>query len=239
MWYISVMRLHRFYVKTPITEDTFDIKDKELVHQWRDVFRYNVGSQIVLFDGSGQDFLCIITSLRALGGTVSVLEKKENIKSYLKNIWLCMAIIKKDNFELVVEKATELGVMHIVPILCERSEKKSLNMERLEKIGIEASEQSGRGQKIEIHEITDLQTILKNKSLPENKIVLHPEGEYIGDFLSDKNSKDLVVFIGPEGGFSEAEIEGFTSHCIPTISLGSQILRSETAAIAVASLLLL
>lgn len=233
------MRLHRFYIQTPIAKDTFDISDRELMHQWRNVFRYNVGSQVVLFDGSGFDHLCIITSLRAMGATVSVLEKKENVKSYIRNIWLCMAVIKKDNFELVVEKATELGVMHIVPLLCERSEKKNLNIERLKKIGTEASEQSGRGQKIEIHEVTTVGDVLKGSALPENKIVLHPEGKYIGDFLNEKNSKDLVVFIGPEGGFTESEINLFTSQNIPTISLGTQILRAETAAIAVSSLLLL
>src|SRR3989344_1006754 len=70
------MRLHRFYVKIPITLERFDISDRDLIHQWRTVFRYNVGSQVILFDGGGTDHLCMITSLRNLGATVEVIEKK-------------------------------------------------------------------------------------------------------------------------------------------------------------------
>ncbi len=113
------MRLHRFYLKTPISQDRFDVSDRDLIHQWRTVFRYNVGSQVILFDGEGIDHLCMITSLRNLGATVEVVEKKKNIVKAKINLWLCVGLIKKDNFELVVEKATELGAAHIVPVLCD------------------------------------------------------------------------------------------------------------------------
>ncbi|OHB13797.1 MAG: hypothetical protein A2Y49_01640 [Candidatus Zambryskibacteria bacterium RIFCSPLOWO2_12_39_8] len=224
------MRLHRFYVDKPITDETFDVNDRDLIAQWRSVFRYNVGSQVVLFDGSGVDYLCMITSLRNLGATVS--------------------IIKKDNFELVVEKATELWVLHIVPILCDRSEKKNINMERLQKIAIESSEQSGRGDVPVIHEIINLSMLLMSKSpfdiMPKEKIVLQLNSRYIGDFLekqpleaSSGRMTKLAVFIGPEGGWSDNELKDFALHNIPSVSLGHQILRTETASIAVSSLLLL
>ena len=232
------MRLHRFYLKNLITGDTFDITDRDLIHQWRSVFRYNVGSQVILFDGSGTEYLCMISSLRNLGATVEVIQKKKMEKNARKNLWLCLSIIKKDNFELVVEKATELGVTNIVPVLSERSEKKNLNMERLQKIAIESSEQSGRGDIPIIHEVVELSDLIKNDKLPKEKIVLHPEGEYIGEFL-EKNPRELAIFIGPEGGWSDREMKEFSEHNILAISLGSQILRAETAAIAVSSLLLL
>ena len=232
------MRLHRFYLKNLITGDTFDITDRDLIHQWRSVFRYNVGSQVILFDGSGTEYLCMISSLRNLGATVEVIQKKKMEKNARKNLWLCLSIIKKDNFELVVEKATELGVTNIVPVLSERSEKKNLNMERLQKIAIESSEQSGRGDIPIIHEVVELSDLIKNDKLPKEKIVLHPEGEYIGEFL-EKNPRELAIFIGPEGGWSDREMKEFSEHNILAISLGSQILRAETAAVAVASLLLL
>ena len=66
------MRLHRFYVNTPISGKVFDISDRDLVHQWKSVFRYNVGSQVILFDGIGVDYLVMITSLRNLGATVEI-----------------------------------------------------------------------------------------------------------------------------------------------------------------------
>ena len=238
------MRLHRFYVKIPITLERFDISDRDLIHQWRTVFRYNVGSQVILFDGGGTDHLCMITSLRNLGATVEVIEKKNPPAGGPKiNLWLCVGIIKKDNFELAVEKATELGVSHIIPVLCERSEKKNINMERLEKIAIESSEQSGRGDIPVIHAILELPELLESGILPKNKILLNLEGDYIGDVLKNDppvgGRKDLAVFIGPEWGWSERELQKFTEHKIQNVSLGSQILRAETASIAIASLLLL
>lgn len=233
------MRLHRFYIKTPISKDTFDIADKELVHQWKSVFRYNVGSQVILFDGSGVDYLCIISSLRNLGATVGVI--KEISKTDLSkkiNLWLCVGLVKKDNFELVVQKATELGVSHIVPVLCERSEKKNINMERLQKIAVEASEQSGRGDIPFINEVIELSKLLDADLLPNSAVFLDISGKPIKENIKD-SSQEIAVFIGPEGGWGEEEIKNFEKHNILSVSLGNQTLRAETASIAVASLLLL
>ncbi len=232
------MRLHRFYTQTSIEATKFDITDRELVHQWKSVFRYNVGSQVILFDGSGTDYLCIITSLRNLGATVEIVEKNSDLAKPKIGLWLCVGIIKKDNFELVTQKITELGVAHIVPVLCERSEKKNINMERLQKIVIEASEQSGRGDIPVIHEIIDLPDLLKSGILPKEKKVLNLEGVHIDDAVSH-SPKELAVFVGTEGGWSDNEMKLFVEHDIPAISLGAQVLRAETASIAIASLLLL
>lgn len=233
------MRFHRFYVNNAIFHDTFDVTDRELVHQWRSVFRYNVGSQVILFDGSGTDYLCMITSLRNLGATVSVINKIKAETTPRKNVWLCVALIKKDNFELLAQKATELGVNHIVPIICEHSEKRKLNMERMKKIAIEASEQSGRGDIPVIHEITKIPDLFASGVLPQEKIIFHPSGIPFKQYRDATNAVSFGAFIGPEGGFSDREIATFKSYNIPIVSLGTQILRAETAAIAVASLLLL
>jgi 16S rRNA U1498 N3-methylase RsmE len=69
------MRLHRFWSRTPITGDSVDISDSELIHQWKSVFRYNVGSQVILFDGDGHDYVCLISSLRTQGATLAVIQK--------------------------------------------------------------------------------------------------------------------------------------------------------------------
>lgn len=236
---VSAMRLHRFYIDTPISEDKFDITDRDLVHQWRSVFRYNVGSRVILFDGAGVDYLVMITSLRSSGASVGVVEKKNKNNKPKIDLWLCVGITKKDNFELVVQKATELGVSNVVPVLCERSEKKNINIERSRKIAIESSEQSGRGSIPAVHEVVDLGSLLKSEILPEKKIFLQFGGQYIGDFLQTEKPNELAVFVGPEGGFGDMEIKEFGENNIPSISLGLQILRAETAGIAVSSLLLL
>lgn len=234
------MRLHRFFVKTPINSDSFDISDKELVHQWKHVFRYNVGSQVVLFDGSGVDYLCIISSLRNLGATVEVLKKQKTDDIHQRrNVWLCIALLKKDNFDLIVQKATELGVTNIVPILCEHSEKRKLNIERMRKISIEASEQSGRGDVPVIHIPLTITELFQSGILPQEKVVFHPEGIPLKQYLASTNAVSHALFIGPEGGFSDKEIIQFRQYNVSVVSLGSQILRAETAGIVVSGLFLI
>lgn len=94
---------------------------------------------------------------------ISVGESR-TVPTAKKDVWLCMAIVKKDNFEWIVEKGTEIGVNHFVPVVAERSEKKDLNMERLIKIAREASEQSGRGTVPEIHPVMTLEDIFSNSN---------------------------------------------------------------------------
>lgn len=231
------MRIHRFYIGTPISAKKFDIADRDLVHQWRSVFRYNVGSQVIVFDGSGTDYMCLITLLTNASASLEVVEELDGGEKPKRKLTLCLALIKKDNFELVVEKATELGVSEIIPVLCERSEKKNLNIERLRKIVVEASEQSGRGDVPTVREIVDLPELLQEGNLSGKKIALHLEGDYIHDAIDTE--EEAVIFVGPEGGWSEGEIQLFKTFDIPTVSLGSQVLRAETAAIATTSLLLL
>ena len=233
------MRFHRFYTDIPISSDTFDVNNKDLIHQWRSVFRYNVGGQVIMFDGSGTDYFCMISSLRPTGATLMVVSKKVIDFSTRKNLWLCVGLIKKDNFELVVEKAVELGVSHIVPIICERSEKRKLNFERLKKIIIESTEQSGRGDLLSVEKIMTTQEVLDTGILPQEKVVMHPSGISFKQYKDSTNQFSFGVFVGPEGGFSDKEIALFKKYNMPVVSLGTQILRAETANIAVASLFLI
>lgn len=232
------MRLHRFHLSTPIEKEVFDITDRDIVHQWKSVFRYNVGSQVILFDGSGTDYLCLITSIRNLGATVSVLKKK-SVEDLPKNIYLCVALIKKDNFELVVQKATEIGVNHIIPVICEHSEKRKLNMDRMRKIAKESSEQSGRGNIPTIHEITKIPQLFSSGVLPQEKVVFDLTGVPFRQWWNTVTQPSIACFVGPEGGFTPAEINLFRSYNVPVVTLGNRILRAETASLAVSSLLLL
>jgi 16S rRNA (uracil1498-N3)-methyltransferase len=250
------MRLHRFYMKNPIDKEDFDIGDKEIVHQWKHVFRYNVGSQVILFDGGEYEYLAMLSSLRNLGATVKILRKKKVDVIPRRNVWLCLALLKKDNFELVAQKTTELGVSHIVPILAEHSDKRKINIARLEKIVIEASEQSGRGSVPQILPMTTISDVFASGQLPQNKITFHTSTFTNSDAKAKTANTSIpiqyreyiqnipefgsfAIFIGPEGGWIDKELEVFKSYNVPLVSLGPQILRAETAAIAATSLLII
>ena len=149
---------------------------------------------------------------------------------------LFCSLVKKDNFEWVLEKGTELGVSGFVPILSERSEKKNLNMERGKRIIREASEQSGRGVMPNLYGVHDLSRALETFDM--DFVAFDPTGK---PFDKDDIMKGgrIGILIGPEGGWSGSELELFRQKDISVYSLGTQVLRAETAAVSISSLLLL
>ena len=237
------MRLHRFFIEEQIGNKTeLKIHSAELANQIRRVFRLKTGDSVVVFDGSGFDYECRIGASSA-GEVKSVknlvtLDVVTTMKSrYMptRDIYLCAGIVKKDTFEWIAEKATELGVTHIIPVMAERSEKKALNMGRLEKIAIEASEQSGRGNVPVVESIVGLKEVIERFSqLKCVKIAFHTDAE---PFNPQDVHRDIpvAVFIGPEGGWSMDEIDLFHKNQVSVVCLGQQVLRAETAVIAALS----
>ena len=221
------MRLHRFFMKDGVQTR---VTDAATVSQWRKVFRFGTGDKVVLFDDSGFEYVATIVRFYEDGAEVALGEKKQGIVP-AREIWLCMSIIKKDNFEWVVEKATELGVTHIVPVISGRTEKKALNMERLRSIAKEASEQSGRGNIPIVHEpvaLADSFEIVK----ADEKFVCDTGEDASKKLSADASGKSIALYIGPEGGWDDADKALFNDNKILPISLGELVLRAETAAIA-------
>ena len=231
------MRLHRFYISESIgSKKTITVIDENTLHQWKKVFRLGAGDTVVLFDGSGNEYASEITLLSKEKAELEIKEIQE-VPSIAREVWLCVALIKKDHFEWIVEKATELGVTHIVPILAERSEKKGLALDRLVRIATEASEQSGRGTVPHVYEPVSLQDAVVLVDGVE-KYAFDPAGSVLVD-TERTGTKPAAIFIGPEGGWTEQEITFFTQEGIKRKTLGQQILRAETAAVAVSTLFLL
>lgn len=230
------MRLHRFFTEEEIGErKTLEIKTEHLLHQWRNVLRFVIGDRVILFDGKGSDFLCEISTLTKNVASLSVLEETKGIIPS-KKITLFISLIKRENLELVLEKATELGVSRIIPVVADRSEKKSLNHERSLKIVIEASEQSGRANVPILDETMTIEEAVEKHRGEMSLVVFDPTGTPNRE-ISTKDSS-LGLFVGPEGGFTRAELEFFTEKEIPILKLGEQILRAETASIVAVSLVM-
>ena len=226
--------------------------DSELIHQMANVFRFKSGDRVILFDGSGFEYEAEIVSLNKKEVKFKIkkanqgetLNQKKGLSLISKNsVSLYLSLIKKSNFELAAEKCTEVGVSEIHPIISERSEKKDLNIERLNKIVKEASEQSGRVTLPVVSEIVDLETAV-SQVVKEGKVgvVFHTSTTSASEghsSLEKEEKGEIAVFVGPEGGWSEAEINLFKQNNFKILSLGSNILRAETAAIVGSSLFLI
>lgn len=140
------MRLHRFFVEAKIAPDEpVLITDGKLLHQWRNVLRLKVGSEVVLFDGSGTDYHCELVELTRRKALSRVLSSAHHTTMPRVELHLFASLLKKERFEWLLEKTTELGVSHIHPVIAERSEVKQFNLLRARDIVREAAEQSGRG----------------------------------------------------------------------------------------------
>jgi 16S rRNA (uracil1498-N3)-methyltransferase len=230
------MRLHRFFVSSEIdSNETVTINDLNLVHQLRNVFRFTVGGQVILLDNSGFEYHAMISNIGPASVTFSVVSRRESPNESQREIHLFVSIIKKDKFEWIVEKGTEIGVSKFIPVISDRSEKKALNLERMEKIIKEASEQSGRAKMPTVSEPVPLEEVT---ALEFPCFVFDPNGQTFTIEHAQKFSP-LGIFIGPEGGWSDKEIFVFKKNDYKVYSLGPQILRAETAAILVPGIILL
>jgi len=245
------MRLHRFYIDQKIGEmGDITLTDSELIHQLVNVFRFKTGDKVILFDGSGFEYEAEIMTISKKEIKLNPLVKTQGKDALNKknNVSLYLSLIKKSNFELAVEKCTEIGVTEIHPIISERSEKKDLNLERLNKIVKEASEQSGRVTLPEVFEITDLekavsQVVAEGKecitfhtdTVAPLKITqtnsLHLTQTNHSESCLNNFEGEVATFVGPEGGWTDKEVELFKKNNFKILSLGTNILRAETAAI--------
>ena len=220
-----------------ISNSNFTLDKTESNHLLK-VLRVKVGSEIWLTDGSGNSYRAILQTYRSniVGG--KILQVLPQYSENIFEISCAIGILKKNKMDLVVEKATELGVTRIIPLILDRSIKRDVNIVRLYRIAQATVKQCGRSVIPEIFNPIRLDDLLKIYG-NDNLIVCHKSGKLIDSRLlkSAKNKKEILLFIGPEGDFSKSEIIQLKKHNAKFINLGNRRLRSETAVITALSLL--
>ncbi len=229
------MKIHRFYTETLLDEEnsqTLSITDEHLIHQWRNVLRFTPGEVIDLFTKEG---VTLRVKLQELTRGLSTWEIIKKTQTQIKQPRTClyMSLIKKDTFELVTQKVSEIGIKKIIPIITARTQNKNLNQERLEKIILEATEQSGGFNPLEQGDLTSLESaIISANTLGEKIILLEFNSPHVSNLTEDlPKDTPVALFIGPEGGWSDEDKNIFEKYEITRISLGEKIFRAETAAI--------
>lgn len=215
-----------------VSNDRFTLSADES-HHAEHVLRLKTGHKIWLIDGNGMSYTGEITSLNgSIKGKIYETFTSEGENSWYSH--LAVAVLKKSRLELLIEKATELGVNKISIIHMERCGKKMAQVLRLRKIVINSAKQCGRSVFPKIEEFSGLQDFLDINS--EKIIAAHWKGtQSISNFLSKENETPSCVVIGPEGDFSDGELDLLNQKIIPTVTLGSRRLRSETAGMYVLS----
>ncbi len=232
------MKIHRFYIEQQNLpkEGSTSIPSAELSHQMNKVLRLRTGETVILFNGNGNEYVSTIVSYEGKEGvTVHVNEVRNNTATFNKQVSLFFSLIKKDNVEWIIQKGTELGVSHFIPVISARSEKKDINIERATKILIEAAEQCGRGDIPTLHPVMKLEDIFDAFDMP---LIAFEKGNkaFTREEYADETS--IGFLIGPEGGWTDEELKLFANKKAAFRSLGNTILRAETAAIAASALLL-
>jgi 16S rRNA (uracil1498-N3)-methyltransferase len=227
----------RFFTATSIAGTRAELTGDEARHLAA-VMRAAVGDEVVLFDGSGAEFVARVLSVRKQNVELEVIERREVTRELPQSLTLAVALPKGERQKWLIEKATELGVQAIIPLITERGVAQPVEaaLDRLRRSVIEACKQCGRNRLLEIcppQTATDLFQAMDQSAL---RLIAESAGLALAvAFGSGLNERAIIAAIGPEGGFTPAELAAAKAAGWQAVSLGPAILRVETAAIAVAA----
>ena len=230
--------MRRFYApKENFDKDKITLSLEETRHL-RDVLRLSEGANINIFDGAGKEFLCEIETIARKESVLKIIKEVAPVSPESElDLTLAVALLKGEKFDLVLQKAVELGVTKFIPMNTKRSDVKLKDSEkktgRWQKIALEAAKQCGRAKLMQIELPQEFTKSIKSS---EGAKVLFSERNGTV-FANLKPDKKITAFIGPEGGWDDSELEFAASNGCQIITLGGRILRAETAVITIASLL--
>ena len=225
----------RLYHPDSILENNTSLLSKEHTHYIVNVMRLKRGSNLNFFNKNGE-WKSEIIFLNKDRVEVRFLEKIKEGKNFSKTE-IAICLVKKHPMDIILQKATELGVSKIIPIVSERTEVKEINIDRAKKIVIEATEQSNQLVPPEITNVTKLKDFLKTFNETSKLLFADVNSKDNLEIKDLKNFKSLCILIGPEGDFSPLERESILQNrAVKPFTLSRNILRSDTAVISAISL---
>lgn len=240
--------MHHFFVRAnQIKEQQIEIEGGDVTHICQ-VLRLRKGEKLTVSDGENQTYLCEMGERKGSILQLSILQKEEVNRELSTELYLFQGLPKQDKMEWIIQKSVELGVREVIPVSMKRSvvqfdeKKKKKKQERWQQIAESAAKQSGRGVIPKVKEVMELEEALAFAStldtvlLPYELAQNMKESQEVIRQLSKRGR--VGVFIGPEGGFEKEEVGKIERIGGKTVSLGKRILRTETAAISILSILM-
>ena len=203
-----------------------------------------VGEPLTACDTKGYDYDCLIESLSDREVSLQVLEVRPSQSEPDVRVSLYQAMPKGDKLELIIQKAVELGVDSITPVMTRRcvskpdSKSMAKKLERYNRIALEAAKQSGRGKVPQVCPMLDLPQALDEMAQTSCPILFYENATAPAKQVIDGAGKEIAVLIGSEGGFDESEVELAIQKGCQVLSLGKRILRCETAPLAALSIIM-
>lgn len=241
--------MYHFYVENgAIEEMQIHITGNDVNHI-KNVLRMKTGEEVIISDGQSREFRCKIADMSANEILFSIESTWETEAELGTRLYLFQGLPKKDKMELIVQKAVELGVCEIIPVMTRRTivkledeKKEKKKLERWQAIAEVAAKQSGRGMIPRISEVISFKEAVKKAGGMDCSIIPfeHAKGmDSARDLVKSMKGKEEVgILIGPEGGFDDAEVELAINAGITPISLGRRILRTETAGMTILSVIM-
>lgn len=233
--------MHYFYIPEIISGSSVSISDAEQFHHLKNVLRLKIRDEVIVFDGDGTQYSCQIAGIERKQAVLSIKARKEVKPSTFKLTVAC-ALPKKAKMDEIIDKLTQLGVDTIIPLMTERvivkhDEKDDSIYKRWQKIALNASEQSQRSRLPVIYTVKNFKELMAESNQYSLKLIPTLEGarQTIQTAISAHSTADTLVLIGPEGDFSPREVQLARDCDFIPVSLGENVLRVDTAAIAVAS----
>ncbi|MCS7158321.1 MAG: 16S rRNA (uracil(1498)-N(3))-methyltransferase [Blastocatellia bacterium] len=234
------MSLHRFYAPPEAISQGVIRLDERESHHLRHVLRLKPGARVIVFDGTGIEYEGVVLETRERCASVSVRAQATPAVESPLELTLAQALTKGEKFDLVVQKATELGVHRIIPLLTRYVVMGTYapgRLERWRRIALEAAKQSRRTRLVHIEEPQPVRDLLSRIHAPA-LFCAEREGVSLREIAkrwAEAPPQRLIVFIGPEGGWADEEIEAARKAGAILLSLGPRILRTETAGLVVLS----
>lgn len=228
------MAHEQFFYSQLIQDDQLLISGSEHQHLAR-VMRKTIDEIIWVSDGKGIAYKVKITEITKENTHCTIMEKHPNFGEPQNKVSLAVGLVKASHWEIMLEKAVELGVHEIYPLLTQHTQTKFLKRERSEKIILSAMKQSARSLLPILHDPVSLKVFL-NKRL-EQKIYICDNQDDYPMLMQGEPDKDYVILIGPEGGFSPEEIKLAKERSAEPVLLSNRRLRTETAALKALSIL--
>jgi 16S rRNA (uracil1498-N3)-methyltransferase len=234
------MTVRRFFAAPDQFENRDVTLDQEETRHLRDVLRLKIGDEVNVFDGDGREFRCTITDVQKRLSRLALVEEIEpSAPESNLEIRLAVSAYKSDKLDLVVQKAVELGVARLSPIVTARGEVKlkdtERRTERWRKIAMEATKQCERAKVMIVDEPISFESFVQGVDRGSGLLLMFSEKG--GGVLPDTRPEKVTALVGPKGGWEDSEIEFASERGFLPVKLGRRIMKAETAAITFAALL--